>query len=268
MRSPPLAESSHLLHEDDPPPVEIVNGTSTAPTLVICDHASRVVPRCLGRLGLDDTAFERHIAWDIGAAEVARRLAARLDAPLVMSAYSRLVIDVNRRPDDPTSMPEESDGTVVPVNQALTQAGRQCRIAEILEPYHQTIAARLQAIRSRGQVPMILSIHSFTPVFKGFVRPWQAGVLWNQDGRLAMAIKSALEARGFVVGDNKPYSGQDRHGYTLPRHAEEAGFPHVLIELRQNMIDTQHGAEEWAGLLYSVLERAVVDPALREPKSC
>jgi predicted N-formylglutamate amidohydrolase len=264
----PLAESSRLLQEDDPPPVELINGASTSPTLVICDHASRAVPRRLGRLGLDDTAFERHIAWDIGAAEVARRLAARLDAPLVMSGYSRLVIDVNRRPDDLTSMPEESDGTVVPVNQALTDEGRRCRIAEILEPYHRAIAAQLEAIHGRGQVPMMLSIHSFTPVFKGFVRPWQAGVLWNQDGRLAMRVKAGLEARGFVVGDNKPYSGQDRHGYTLPRHAEAVGFPHVLIELRQNMIDTLHGAEEWAGLLHSVLESAVNDPALRKLKSC
>jgi predicted N-formylglutamate amidohydrolase len=256
-------ESAALLGPDDPPPVEIVNGDSTAPTLLTCDHAGRRVPRSLHRLGLDDAAFDRHIAWDIGAGDVARRLAIRFGAPLVASVYSRLVADANRRPDDPTAMPEESDGTSVPGNRNLSPAARAARIATLSEPYHAEIDRRLAAISARGDVPLLLSIHSFTPVFKGFVRPWQIGVVWNRDGRLARPLLAQLAASGVAVGDNQPYSGRDGHGYTMPRHVEGAGIPHVMIEIRQNLIDTHHGAEEWALRLYTVLQPLVADKKLR-----
>jgi predicted N-formylglutamate amidohydrolase len=252
-----------LLGPDDPLPVEIYNGDSTAPTLLICDHAGRAVPRCLGTLGLDDVVLHRHIAWDIGAALLARELARSLNAPLITSVYSRLVCDVNRRANDPTSVAAESDGTPVPGNQNLSDAQRVRRQQALCTPYHEAIDARLTAIRQRGQVPMLLSIHSFTPVFKSFVRPWHVGVLWNRDGRLAMAIKSQLESRGFAVGDNQPYSGQDGHGYTMPRHVEGAGFPHVLIEVRQNLIDTPSGVDEWARIFHAVLAPMTIDPKFR-----
>lgn len=253
-----------LLTPDDPPPVEIFNDTAPAPLLLVCDHAARLVPRRLGRLGLDETAFGRHIAWDIGAAEVARRLAARLSAPLALSVYSRLVVDTNRRPGDPTAIPEESDGTPVPGNRGLTAVDRIARIVAMHEPYHAAIAARLAALRGRGIVPVLLSIHSFTPTFQGFARPWQIGVLWNRDGRLARPLMDRLAAAGIVVGDNQPYSGQDRHGYTMPRHAEEAGLPHALIEIRQDLIDTPSGAELWAANLHDVLAPLVADQALHQ----
>src|SRR5437899_462232 len=155
-----------LLSGDDPPPVEIFNAGATAPTLIVCDHAARQVPRRLGSLGLDADAFDRHIAWDIGAAEVARRLAIRLDAPLVMSGYSRLVIDVNLRPDDPTAIPEESDGTPVPGNRDLSPAARAARLAELCEPYHAAVDGRIAAIRAAGITPVVISVHSFTPRFQ------------------------------------------------------------------------------------------------------
>jgi predicted N-formylglutamate amidohydrolase len=256
-------ESAGLLEPGDPPPVEIFNAGGAAPTLLVCDHAGRHVPLRLGNLGVDSAAFERHIAWDIGAAEVARRLAIRLDAPLIHSVYSRLVVDVNRRPDDPTCMPEESDGTPVPANRDLSAAVRGARIAAVFEPYHRAIAARLQAVRERA-VPAVISIHSFTPVFNGFERPWHVGVLWNRDGRLARPLLDRLAAQdGVVVGDNQPYSGQDAHGHTLPRHVEAAGIPHVLLEIRQDLIDTRHGAEAWAEKLYDALAPLLADPALR-----
>lgn len=253
MSASPAASTGDLLGPDDPPPVELFNPGAVAPLLLVCDHAGRQVPRRLGRLGLGADAFERHIAWDIGAAQVARRLATQFAASLVLSAYSRLVVDTNRRPGDPTAIPEESDGTVVPANRGLSEVDRAARFAAVHEPYHAAIAARIAAVRQRGAVPAIVSIHSFTPSFKGFARPWQIGVLWNRDGRMARPLMDHLAAAGVAVGDNQPYSGQDRHGYTMPRHAEDTGLPHVLIEIRQDLIDTPAGADEWAAKLAEAL---------------
>ncbi len=267
MPASPAGLAGDLLTRDDPPPLEVFNDTAASPVLLVCDHAGRAVPQRLGRLGLDDAAFERHIAWDIGAADVARRLAVRLSAPLVLSVYSWLVVDTNRRPGDPTAIPEESDGTPVPGNRGLAAVERVARVAALHEPYHAAIATRLASFRQRGLVPVVVSIHSFTPSFQGFVRPWQIGVLWNQDDRLARPLMRRLSELGVTVGDNQPYSGQDRHGYTMPRHAEEAGLPHALIEIRQNMIDTAAGAETWAAKLHDVLAPLLADPVLRRPLS-
>jgi predicted N-formylglutamate amidohydrolase len=237
-----------LLAPDEKPAFELFNGEGRARVLFVCDHASAAVPRALGDLGLSPADFQRHIAIDIGAADVARRLAGALDAPLVLSGYSRLVIDCNRRLDHPTSIPEESDGTPVPANRSLSPADRGARAAACFEPYHAAIAGRLAAASA------LVSIHSFTPVFKGFVRPWQIGVLWNRDGRLAAPLMAQLGAiDGVTIGDNQPYSARDGHGYTMERHAERAGLPHVLIEIRQDLIDTQHGAAAWAERLRQAL---------------
>lgn len=259
-----MSVESGLLAPDEPPPVEIFNEGAAGSLLVVCDHAGRLVPRRLRDLGLDQAAFDRHIAWDIGAADVARRLALRLDAPLVLSVYSRLVIDMNRRPNDATAISAESDGTRVPGNLDLPPAAWAARVAALHEPYHAAIAARLARLTQRGLIPVVLSIHSFTPVFKGFERPWHLGVLWNRDARLARPLMERLRGlAGIVVGDNQPYSGQDQHGYTMPRHAEAAGLPHALIEIRQDLIDTHHGADEWSEKLYGVLAALLADPALR-----
>jgi predicted N-formylglutamate amidohydrolase len=261
-----LAESTGLLAPDEPSPAELFNEGGQAAILLLCDHAGRRIPKALGDLGVEPAAFERHIAWDIGAAEVARRLAVRLDAPLVCSSYSRLVVDVNRRPDDPTCMPEESDGTRVPGNCNLSAPLRAARVAAVHEPYHRLVAERLAAVQARG-VPAVISVHSFTPVFKGVERPWHIGVLWNRDGRLARPLMARVAELGVTVGDNQPYSGQDAHGYTLPRHVERAGIPHVLLEVRQDLIDTRRGAEEWSEKLYSALGPLLADPSLRSLES-
>jgi predicted N-formylglutamate amidohydrolase len=225
------------------------------------------VPRALGELGLAPATFDRHIAWDIGAAEVARHLAKALDAPLVLSGYSRLVIDLNRRLDDPTSIPEVSDGVLVPGNRALTAAERARRAAALFRPYHQAIAAELARIAARGRPPAIVSVHSCTPIFHGFERPWHIGVLWNEDPRLAVPLMARLAARGdVVVGDNQPYSARDGHGYTVRTHAEQPSLPHVLLEVRQDLIDTHHGAATWAGVLHEALAPLLADAALRRPR--
>ncbi len=257
-----LIESGEFLAPDEPPPAEVFNDGGAAATLLLCDHAGRRIPKSLGDLGLDSAAFERHVAWDIGAAEVARQLAIRLGAALVLANYSRLVVDVNRRTDDPTAMPEISDGTPVPANRNLSPAARAARLAGIHEPYHRLVAARLEALKPRG-VPVVVSVHSFTPVFNGFERPWQIGVLWNRDGRLARPLMARLAEAGIAVGDNQPYSGQDEHGYTMPRHVERAGIPHALLEIRQDLIDTRKGAEDWSETLYGALAPLLADPALR-----
>src|SRR5258708_14633473 len=223
---------------DDPPPFELLPPERRAPLLIICDHASRAMPRALGRLGLDETLLMRHIGWDIGAAEVTRRLAALLDAPAVLCGYSRLVIDCNRGLGDPTSIPEESDGVAVPGNVGLTPAARVARVDGIFRPYHAAIEAQLAAFAERGIVPVVFSVHSFTPVMNGFARPWHVGVLWDKDPRVPVPLIAELAAADprRIVGDNEPYSAREPSGYPIRTHAEPAALPHPAGEIRQDLI--------------------------------
>jgi predicted N-formylglutamate amidohydrolase len=252
-----------LLGPGDPPPVQVLDPSGEAPVLLLCDHASRAVPQVLDKLGVDEAALMRHIGWDIGAAEVTRHLVRLLDAPAVMTGYSRLVLDCNRRLDDPTCMPEVSDGTEVPGNRGLSVGDRAARAAALYHPYHEAIERRLDVFARRGVAPALVSIHSFTPVMNGFVRPWHIGILWDKDPRIAESLIGKLRARGdLVVGDNEPYSAREPAGYTLLRHAESAGLPHALLEIRQNLIDTPSGAEEWAGIVAEALRPILASPEL------
>ena len=257
-----------LLAPDEPRPFELFNRAGKAPLLLLCDHATRFIPRALGRLGLDEAALERHIAWDIGIAEVTRRLARRLDATAVLSHFSRLVVDPNRRLDNPTLMPEISDGTVVPGNRNLDATARRARVDTFFRPYHAAIAAQLDAMppqgkeKEEGRVPVLVSMHSFTPIMHGIARPWELGILWNRDPRLPRPLMERLRAEGFTVGDNEPYSGADGHGYTQHTHGDRRGLANVLIEVRQDLIDTEAGASLWADRLGAALEAVLRDPAL------
>ena len=257
-----MAEGSELQGPDEPPPVEVLRAGAASPFLIVCDHASNRVPRALCDLGLDHAALARHIAWDIGAAEVTRGLSQRLGATAILSTFSRLVTDANRRPDDPGCMPAVSDETPVPGNAKLSTAQREARLAAFHRPYHRAIAGEIAARETAGRLAVIISVHSFTPVMQGFVRPWEVGVLWNKDGRLALPLLEALAARGLPVGDNQPYSGQDGHGFTLHEHAEPRGLAHILFELRQDLIDTHHGAAAWVDILAPALAARLGDPAL------
>ncbi len=259
----PLPDSAPLLGPSDPPPFELLNPEGAAPILFVCDHAGRAIPASLDRLGLDETALARHIAWDIGIAELTRELALRLGAPAVLSTYSRLVIDCNRRLDDPTSIPAVSDRVPVPANQGLTPAARSTRAEACFFPYHRAIDRLLDGLARRGRAPVLISMHSFTPVFQGFERPWHVGVLWDKDLRLPAPILAALaQEPDLVVGDNEPYTGRNRHGFSIPSHAESRGLAHALLEVRQNLIDTRHGVAEWADLLERVLRRVLDQPSL------
>ena len=258
-----MTETKGLLGPDDPPPVELVNAAGKAPALLLCDHASRAVPRCLGQLGLDDALLMRHIGWDIGAAEVTRHLSRRFDAPAVMTAYSRLVIDCNRVPGEKQSIPEVSDGVRVPGNRGISPAEAERRRRALFDPYHAAVDAAIERFHETGRAPAILSIHSCTPVMNGQERPWHIGVLHDRDTRIAGPLMKALAARGdLCVGDNKPYSGRGQAGKTIHAHAHDLGLPHVMVEIRQDMIDTHKGAARWAAILGDALAPILADPAL------
>jgi predicted N-formylglutamate amidohydrolase len=256
------AQDSGLLAPDETRHFEHFNGAAQAPLLLLCDHATRFIPRALKSLGLDEAALTRHIAWDIGIAEVTRQLARRLDAPALLSHFSRLVVDPNRQLDNPTLMPEISDGTVVPGNRDLDAAAREARIETFFRPYHDAIDAQLDAMQAAGRVPALVSMHSFTPIMHGLQRPWEIGILWNRDPRLPRPLMDRLRAEGFSVGDNEPYSGADGHGYTQHTHGDSRGLANVLIEVRQDLVDTQQGAALWAERLAAALGAVLRDAAL------
>lgn len=248
-----------LLADDEPAPFEHLNETGAAPLLLLCDHATNFLPRAFKSLGLDEAQLARHIAWDIGIAEVTRDMARRLDAPAVMTHFSRLIVDPNRPLDDPTLIPQIGDGVVVPGNRNLTDEDRQRRLDTFHWPYHQAVDRALDALAARGPGPAVVSMHSFTPMMKGFERPWQIGILWNEDPRLARPMMAKLRAQGITVGDNEPYSGRGGCGHTLQDHADSRGLANVLIEVRQDLIDTHHGAAEWAALLTKALSEVLGD---------
>ena len=253
-----------LLTQDDPPPVHLLRADGRSDLLLVIDHAGRAVPSALGRLGLPDLEFERHIAWDIGALGVGQHLSELLDATAIAQAYSRLVIDCNRTPGHPTSIARHSDGTGVPANAGLDQPARDARCAEIFTPYHDAIAAAIDARLAAARGTVLVAIHSFTPVLGARPRPWHVGLLHNHDPRLARALLDLLEREGdLVVGDNEPYSLSDLDDYTVPVHGERRGLLNVEIEIRQDLVATPDGERAWAARLARLLPLAVA--ACREP---
>ena len=257
-----------LLGAGDPPAFEVVNPEGAAPAVFLCDHASNRVPRALRGLGLPPGELRRHIAWDVGAAALARRLAVHFDAPAVLSGYSRLVIDCNRALEDEQSIPEVSDGTVVPGNRGLTKREAAARAEACFRPYHEACAAALDRAEARGRVPPVVIMHSFTPALAGgSLRPWHVGVLWKEDGRIARPLLRVLRARGdLCVGDNQPYNAAAAapRGYTMPVHAAGRGRAGVQIEVRQDLIADEPGIGRWAGILVEALAEVFKDPALYE----
>lgn len=252
-----------LLTADEPPAFERFELGHRYPVVVACDHASRRIPRALEQLGVPEEAMQRHIAWDIGAAEVARELTRRLEVTAVLANYSRLVIDCNRHIEDSTSIVSESDGQVVPGNVNLSQGDRALRARACFWPYHEALDAALNAHINGPRVPALIAIHSFTPSMNGRERPWHCGVLWDQDPRIAVPLIEALRTEpGLVVGDNEPYSGRHPADYTIDQHAEKRGWPHVCVEIRQDLVADAKGASGWADRLARMLEPILGDPGL------
>ena len=252
-----MPEFFRLLNDTDPAPVIVHNEGAASPFLILCDHAGRATPAKLGDLGVSSSDWERHIAWDIGAAGVARRLGAALGAVTIEQVYSRLVIDCNRRPGHPTSIPPVSDGTDVPANEGLSGEQTAARVREIFAPYHDRIAAEQDRRLQAGQDSVVIAVHSFTPVFGGASREWQAGVLHDRNPGFAIATGALLRACGLHVGENEPYRLSDDSDYTVPVHAEARSLHYVELEIRQDLIEHEAGQAEWAALLADVLPAAL-----------
>jgi len=214
------------------------------------------MPTEYGNLGLDAHAMASHIAYDIGAGEVATRLAEAYGATAVLARWSRLLIDLNRGPDDPTLVMKLSDGRIVPGNRHIDAAEQARRLQRYYAPYHAAIRAEIAQARAAGHVPVIVSVHSFTPSWKGRPRPWEVGVLWDRDSRLASPLITAIARDGLVVGDNEPYSGELEND-CLFMHATMNGLPHVLIEIRQDLIATPDCAWRFAARLKPLLDEAL-----------
>lgn len=245
-----------LLGPDEPSPVRVHNAGGAAPFLLVADHAGNRVPRALGDLGLSEQERGRHIGWDIGIAGVGHVLADALDAVFIQQVYSRLVIDCNRPLAAPSSIPEISERTGIPGNRDLSPSDRDARAREIFWPYHHCIAAELDRRLAAGQPTALVALHSFTPVFKDVARPWQAGMLYNRDPRLARQMLALLRGEGLSVGDNEPYFVSDSGDYTIPVHGERRELPHVLIEIRQDLIAEPKGQHDWAALFARLLPQA------------
>jgi predicted N-formylglutamate amidohydrolase len=211
------------------------------------------VPAALNNLGLNDKAFDSHIGYDIGAAAVARKLSEALDAGLVLAGYSRLVIDLNRPPGHPQSILRISDGTIIPGNQDLNVAARRRLVRDLFKPYHNAVNQAIARIWERGTPPAVFSIHSFSPRFGDRPRPWDVGVLWNRDPRLAVPLMEKLEAHGLNVGDNEPYSGKHL-AYTINMHAAAAGLAGCIIEINQDQLLDNAGIDRWTAILDDVMK--------------
>jgi predicted N-formylglutamate amidohydrolase len=246
-----------LLAADEPASVSVCNEDGKSPFLLVADHAGNLIPRALGRLGLSEENCQRHIAWDIGIAGLGALLANALDATLIQQNYSRLVIDCNRPPEATTSIVDISENTPIPGNAELSDDAREIRAREIFWPYHDRIEVELHRRRQAGLAAALVSLHSFTPVFKGATRPWHAGVLYNRDPRFAHRLMALLnEEKDLLVGDNVPYIVSDASDYTIPIHAERHGLHHVLVEIRQDLIADESGQCAWAMRLARLLPRA------------
>ncbi|UVK40623.1 N-formylglutamate amidohydrolase [Mesorhizobium sp. AR10] len=247
--------------------VGVTNPGGSSPFVLTCDHASNFLPPEFATLGLPAEALSRHIAWDPGALPVARRMAEALDAALVETRISRLVIDCNRPLDAPDLVPPVSETTVIPGNAGLSEKQRAARIALSWQPFHDTIANIVDARLGRGQETRLVSVHSFTPVYKGKIRPWHIGIIHDEDRRLASPLIAALRRlAGVTVGVNEPYSPADRVYFTLERHARSRGLPCAMIEIRNDEISGETGQRKWADLLTGIFSDLEPEEA-KSPRS-
>lgn len=257
-------ESTDILTAADPHPVGVREGRGAPHALIVCDHAGNAMPAALGSLGVAPDRFGEHIAFDLGALGVARGLADQLGATLVFGRYSRLAADLNRAPDDASAIPVISDGVLVPGNLGLDSAERSQRISVLHNPYHDFIAEFVASAVAQNIRPVMISIHSFTPRVSKIVRPWEAGVLWDKDPRIALPLLAALRSQGILVGDNEPYSGRHTADYTLDRHAEGSHLAHAAIELRQDCIGSAGSQHIWAERIAGILRPIIDDMSLNQ----
>jgi predicted N-formylglutamate amidohydrolase len=252
-----MSDPIPLLDDTDPPPFRVAEGSPSSPFVIAADHAGRRIPRGLGTLGLEAAELDTHIAWDIGIGGVSQHLAAHLEAFYIAQAYSRLVIDCNRPLSASSSIVQQSEYTVIPGNAHITPAEAEARAQAIFHPYHDRIDAELERRERAGQRTIFIAMHSFTPHFKGFDRPWHCGVLYNRDARLAVPLLDLLRREGLEVGDNQPYFVSDDTDYAIPRYGEGRGNLCIELEIRQDLITTDAQQTRWGELVAGVLLHAV-----------
>ena len=263
MTRPGIPLTLDVLQDDEPHPLEVYNVDGDSDFLIVCEHADRLIPRSLGTLGLSEQDRLGHIAWDIGARPVATALSDRIGAPLYMQRYSRLVCDCNRRPDVPAFIPEVSEATAIPGNLNLTDADRRARADAVFWPFHTAVTEVLDRRRQEGRRTLLITIHSFTPVFLGVARPWEIGILFNRDRYFAPAIAGWLqENTSYYVGINQPYSVGDDTDYAIPVHGEKRNLPCVEFEIRNDLISDEAVAERWAELIKKVVTYAAERSAI------
>jgi predicted N-formylglutamate amidohydrolase len=245
-----VSSTALLFSTEDVPPVREYNAAGRSPFLLTCDHYGRLIPRALGDLGLPESELVRHIAWDIGIAGVAKALSKHLDAHLIAQRYSRLVIDCNRPPHVAGSIPRMSEATTIPGNEGISRQDAAMRRALIFDPYHRRIGEIIDQRLRHGMPTVLVSLHSFTPVYAGIARPWHIGTLYHRDTHLPPLLLQQLRAEGdLVVGDNEPYAVSDETDYTIPVHGEARGLMNTGIEIRQDLIFDQAGEKAWADRL-------------------
>lgn len=235
-------------------PVEVLNEAGRSEIVLICEHASNYIPPSFDGLGLPDEELVRHIAWDIGAEAVSRLLSKMLDAPCFLGKYSRLLIDLNRPLDSPTSIPVQSESTAIPGNIGMTDENRQVRIERIFNPFQSAVERHLDRRLANGTPTKIVAIHSFTPVFLGASRPWHVGILFDNSAKFANSTIGLLSGEaGLIVGANVPYVIERSSDYAIPIHGEDRGLEAILVELRNDLLATSGGQHEWAKRLYRAL---------------
>ena len=247
-----------LLSLDDVSPYITLNPNSITPVLLVCDHASNRFPKSLGTMGLDYLDRLSHITVDIGSRATTESLARQLNTTAILCQYSRLIVDCNRNISDNSAYLDKSDGVDIPGNQNLNDNEKEIRESEIYWPYHNAIDTQISRLKRQKVSPIIISIHSFTPVFNGNKREWEVGVLWDKDPTTARIFINKLTEAGFLVGDNKPYSGKDPEDFTLDYHAETIGLPHVGIEIRQDLINNDDGVMRISNTLQKVISSLVL----------
>lgn len=249
------AQPRSLLNNADPPPVRVLREGGRSGVLLLGDHAGNEIPASLGDLGISSRDRVRHIAWDLGVRALGEELATALDATFIWQPFSRLVIDCNRDPRSEAAIPEVSDQTPVARNAALSAAARELRLEAIHRPYHQRIADEIAARQAGGTPPVLVALHSFTPVLANQGRPWHVGILHDAgDTRLSLAVLRRLKNEpALIVGDNEPYR-MDRTDYTIPRHAYPDALPYLEVEFRQDLLAHPEEIRLWAARLVGWLQ--------------
>ena len=255
--------SQSLLSADELPPYEILNAGGDPRIILTCEHAGDAVPRRLGLLGLGADDYKCHYAVDIGARDVTRYLSGLLNAPAVIGNYSRLVVDLNRDADHPTTFAPTGEGKPVPGNINITAEDKAQRLHEIYEPYHNALSGILDRVIEAQTIPAVISVHSFTPTFFAFHRPWEIAFLHADDHRLSRALIAYFSGRGYNVGDNQPYDHKIVRGGSVNRHGGARRLPHTMVEFRNDMISNDKDAFQWANFFADGLQEVLAEPAAR-----